>query len=106
MKRSRIVLRPEAERDLEEIAAYIGRDGPSAALRFLDAAQAAFEALAAAPLIGSARRFRSRRLAGVRLWPIPDFDAYLIIYRPMEDGVDVSRVLHGARDLLALLRGG
>lgn len=43
------------------------------------------------------------RQAGLRRWPIPGFRNYLIFYRPMENGVEIVRVLHGARDIAAAL---
>jgi toxin ParE1/3/4 len=44
------------------------------------------------------RTFRSRA-SGIRRWPIPEFPKHLIFYRPTDDGVDILRVLHGARDV-------
>ncbi|MBI4604738.1 MAG: type II toxin-antitoxin system RelE/ParE family toxin [Planctomycetes bacterium] len=31
------------------------------------------------------------------------FEQHLVFYRPVEDGIEVVRVLHGARDLRAIL---
>jgi toxin ParE1/3/4 len=36
---------------------------------------------------------------GIRLWRIRGFERYLIFYRPIPDGIEVIRVLHGARDI-------
>jgi toxin ParE1/3/4 len=38
-------------------------------------------------------------LAGIRIWPIRGFDKILIIYAVDRTGIDVLRVVHGARDL-------
>jgi toxin ParE1/3/4 len=35
----------------------------------------------------------------MRRFPVSRFDNYLIFYLPHENGIDVIRVLHGARDL-------
>ncbi|MEX1025024.1 MAG: type II toxin-antitoxin system RelE/ParE family toxin [Planctomycetota bacterium] len=38
-------------------------------------------------------------LAGLRSFPVKGFDKHLIFYRSTEHGIEVLRVLHGARDL-------
>jgi len=48
------------------------------------------------PRIG---RLRSFSVPGVRSWVMPDFQNYLIFYLPRRNGIDVIRVLHGARNL-------
>jgi toxin ParE1/3/4 len=53
--------------------------------------------------MGSARRFRREALKGLRLWRVPHFASYLIIYRPINRGIEVLRVLHGARHIEQLL---
>ena len=40
--------------------------------------------------------FRGKDL---RVWPIPGFRRYLVFYRPIDDGVEIIRVLVGSRDL-------
>ncbi|HEV2853374.1 MAG TPA: type II toxin-antitoxin system RelE/ParE family toxin [Thermoanaerobaculia bacterium] len=54
MKR-RLVVRPLAKGDLDEQARYIARDNVEAALRLLDAAEAAFDRLRSLPEIGKAQ---------------------------------------------------
>ena len=34
------------------------------------------------PHMGSARRFRREALKGLRLWRVPHFEKYLVVYRP------------------------
>ena len=97
------LVRPKARRDIWEIADYIAADNIEASDRFLDEVQNAFQQLAGMPLMGSARRFRRPSLQGVRLWPIPHFEKHLVIYRPRKDGVEIVRVLHGARNIERLL---
>jgi toxin ParE1/3/4 len=57
------------------------------------------------PPIGSPRRFASSRLEGLRLWPVRGFRRHLLFFRPMADdeGVEVLRLLHAARDIESLL---
>jgi len=94
--------RPLARQDVLEIASYIAADNLDAAERFLDAAEQTFALLASMPLMGRACEFRSPQAQGLRMWRVHGFERYLIFYRPSEDGVDVVRVLHAARDLESL----
>lgn len=45
-----------------------------------------------------------RRHKNIRSWVVTEFTSYLIFYRELPDGsgVEIVRVLHGARDLDAL----
>lgn len=99
--------RPKAIRDLSDIAVYLADESGSddLAFRFLDAAEASFEQLAAMPEMGVAREHRDPALAEVRMWRIVGFDNYLIFYRPLESGIEIVRVLHAKRDIAALIRG-
>jgi toxin ParE1/3/4 len=99
----RLMVRPQAYEDLEEIVGYIGTDNPDAGYRFLLAAQAAFHTLAAMPLLGTAREVRNARLGGMRTYLVPQFRKYLVIYQATPEGVEILRVVHGARDLDRLL---
>jgi len=98
--RRRILLRPEAERDLDEQADYIARDHSiEAALRFYSAVEETLALLVAQPRLGTARRFRNPLLAGVRMCVVKGREKHLIFYRPTKGGIEVLRVLHGARDI-------
>ena len=94
-----------AQRDLEECADYIRRDNPRSALRFLRAARTTMDRLLAMPEVGSPYESEERELAGVRSFPISRFHNYLVFYRPTSTGIEVLRVVHGARDIESLLRG-
>jgi toxin ParE1/3/4 len=92
-------LRAAAEKDVAAHAEYIQRDSLDAALRFLDAVDAAISLLSRMPEIGGLCRFSKPHYAGLRVWPIGGFKNYLIFYRVFSDEIEVVRVLHGARDL-------
>jgi toxin ParE1/3/4 len=92
----------QVERDLTEIALYIGEDNPTAARRFLDAAEATFGSLALTPGLGRQRKFKNARLGDLRSWRVKGFSNYLVFYQPIEHGIQVIRVLHGAKNLEAL----
>src|ERR1700749_4915669 len=100
--RPRVVRKPEVRRDLVESADYIAQGNLDAALRFLDAAERAFDFWAPKREAGQPCNFPQAELAGVRVWPIYGFRNYLAFYRPTNDGVEIWRVLHGARDIDAL----
>ena len=78
--------------DLEEIWLFIAQDNPEAADRFIRVIVSRFPTLASMPHLGRLREDLSARL---RSFPV---QKYIIFYRPREDGVEIVRVLHGARD--------
>jgi toxin ParE1/3/4 len=87
----------QAENDLLDIWEYIARDNPQAADQVLARIGSVMDLLASNPLMGPARpdlRKDLRYFASGR---------YLILYRAAKDGIEVVRVLHGARHLPGLL---
>ncbi len=67
-------------------------------------AEESFELLAANPLIGQKWDSPLPKLSGIRVHGMPAaFRSYLIFYRPIEQGVEILTVLHGSRDLAAVL---
>ncbi|HZL12599.1 MAG TPA: type II toxin-antitoxin system RelE/ParE family toxin [Verrucomicrobiae bacterium] len=81
-----------ARSDLDEIWLYIAQDNLDAADKLIDALVSRFPKLAAMPLIG---RQREELLPRLRSFPVA---RYVIFYRPIENGIEIVRVLHGARD--------
>lgn len=100
---SRIIRRPAAKQDLIEQADYIARNNLQAAYRFLDAVEETLALLSRFPEIGKSRNVHSRVFANVRQFPITGFEKYLVFYRPIKAGIEILRVLHGARDLKRIL---
>jgi toxin ParE1/3/4 len=94
---ARVVRSAVAERDLIEIWSYIAEDNPTAADRLLDAVDAACARLAENPQLSPVRRDLA---PDVRYWVV---GRYLILYRMIADGIEVVRVVHGARHLPDLL---
>ena len=86
-----------AEEDLIEIWLYIASDDPKAADRLLDRIEAAFLLLAGNPEIGPARP----DLAPAMRYFV--MGSYLILYRQIADGVEIVRVVHGARYIADLV---
>ncbi len=79
-----------------EIILHIARDNEDAAFRLIDTIDERFELLARFPKAGPAR---PDVLPELRSFPVGN---YLIFYRPIDDGVEVMRVVHGARNLRRL----
>lgn len=79
--------------DIIEIWDYIADDSFEAADRWVDQLDEKFRLLATQPLMGRVR-FELER--GMRSFP---FGRYVIFYMPTDEGIDVVRVLHGARDI-------
>jgi toxin ParE1/3/4 len=59
--------------------------------------------LAGMPTLGPVRRARGW-LKGLRSWPLTSVGPYVIFYIPQPDGIEVVRVLHGARNIDRELR--
>jgi toxin ParE1/3/4 len=94
----RLVVRPQALADLDDIFDYIAEASLERAIAFIKKLNGQMEKLAASPGIG---RRRDELRLGLRSFP---YGNYLILYLPLEDGVDVVRVLNGARDIEALFQ--
>ena len=103
MKR-RILKKPQVERDLIEHFSFIARDKIEPADRFLRVVEESFNHLADDSFLGQRWESPLPQLAGIRMYPLPSpFRNYLVFYRPVEGGIEVLTVLHGARDLQAVL---
>lgn len=100
----RIIKRPLAQFDLIEEADYLEQTADlNVAERFLDAARVTFEELARMPMMGSPRPYYAADLKDLRQWRIKGFKDFLVFYRPLPDGVEIVRVLHGKRNIAAIL---
>jgi toxin ParE1/3/4 len=98
---------PAADRDLDDQAAYLAREASlEVAFRFYDAADATFHQIARMPGLGERRDSIHPRLDGLRIRRIDGFAHHLVFYRPTDDGIDIVRVLHGARDIDGALDSG
>jgi len=91
----RVIRRPLAETDIVEIWDYIADDSHAAADRWVDRVDEQFSLLATQAMIG---RSRDELAPGIRSFPV---GRYVIFYVPLDDGIDVVRVLHSARDVEA-----
>jgi len=95
MRRARFA--PQARTDVLDIARHVASEtGVERALKVVDRLEAVCHWLATRPAVGRPREELEPGLRSFPLWP------YVIIYRPRRVGIDVIRVLHGARDIPAL----
>ena len=94
-----IMRRPQVIDDLINLAYYIAQDDMERGSRFLDACEASFAELERMPHLGRVRDFDNPRLEGMRIWFVKGFEKHLIFYRPIDEGIEIIRVLHSARDI-------
>ena len=95
---SRCVFSLEARSDLQQIHDYIAQDSPRSAIRIMGRLEGCACCLPTSPAWDVAKpelgaEHRSFLAPGTR---------YVIIYRPMSDGVEIIHVRHGSQDLLRL----
>ena len=83
----------EAENDLRGIGEYIARDNPLRAESYVSEIVAKMREIGVRPLTFPAREDLAPGLRARLHRP------YLIVYRIVEDTVEIARVMHGSRDL-------
>jgi toxin ParE1/3/4 len=96
----RVELSRRSEEDLEPIGDFIARDNPRRAVTFAPELRAQRNSLGLQPEMGSARPEYGD---GISIWPD---GRCAVLYSVPDDHVLVERVVHGARDLDALLGEG
>lgn len=99
---ARLLIREQAWSDLEELGAFIAKDNPAAAAEVVRELRRSFELLARMPQLGRAVR-NIKTTEELRMWLSPAFPNYLIFYCEFLGGVEIVRVLHGARDIQRIL---
>ncbi|HEX3355708.1 MAG TPA: type II toxin-antitoxin system RelE/ParE family toxin [Tepidisphaeraceae bacterium] len=99
----RLRIRPAADHDVDELAAYIARQSLEQALRFYDAVADTYKLILQAPSRWPIYEFSNPRLGGIRKRAVRGFRNHLVFYRIDSNKVEIIRVLHGARDIPAIL---
>ena len=89
----RVAFARRAQIDLAAIAEFIAGHNPRAARRVILGIRDTCRLIAEHPGMG---RNQARLMAKLRSHP---HGSYVIFYRPIDGGIEVVRVLHGARDL-------
>lgn len=93
---STLIKAPAAKSDLKEIWQYIAQDSVKNADAFLAQIENKCQTLAENPFLG---RSRDELTDNLRSHSIK---AYTIFYCPIPNGVEIIRILHGARDIISL----
>ncbi|MBW4620284.1 MAG: type II toxin-antitoxin system RelE/ParE family toxin [Cyanosarcina radialis HA8281-LM2] len=88
-----IILRQIAEADLDGIWDYIAASNPDRADSFIRKLTNKLGMLANNPLIGVQRE---EYFPNLRMFPI---ERYLVFYLPLNDGIEVIRILPASRDI-------
>jgi len=86
-------------RDIIGIYSYIQERSPQSADKVFDAIERSIQSLLDAPGMGRLWNSRDRRLEGMRVTPVRPYRNYLIFFKAVPNGIEVYRVVHGAREL-------
>ena len=89
-----------AEQDLEAISDYIGTDNPRKAISFVQELRAQCRRIAQNPLGYQPRPEIAANLRSCA------YGRYVIFFEITSEDITIVRVLHGARDLPAVFKGG
>ena len=99
-----VSVRPQARDDIDDQAEYLMVNATTEiALRFLAAVDSTITLIARQPYMGVRSEYLRDPLMETRFQPVSGFQKHLIFYRPIENGIEVLRVIHGARDLHVVL---
>ena len=89
-----VVYAPEADDDLESIVDYIARDKPRAAREWLLKLRETCETIATQSGVGEERK--GFGIPGCSSFSVGQ---YVVFFRAIDGGIEVSRVIHGSRDM-------
>jgi toxin ParE1/3/4 len=92
-----LVFTPRAEQDLEAIGDYIAADNPKRAISFVRELHQQCQRIAQNP---SGYRLRPELAEGLRSCA---YGHYVIFFEADPENITIVRILHGARDLPAVL---
>ena len=98
-----LVRRQRADEDVAAAVAHYLEDAPDAAVRFIDALEAAYLNIQRQPAGGSPRYAHELQMSGLRFWLLKKFP-YLVFYVERPGSIDIWRVLHSRRDIPARLQ--
>lgn len=93
----RLVITPLAEQDIESIGDYIARDNPRRALSFIRELRSQCQRISKTP---QGYRLRDELGDGIRSCA---YGNYVIFFEIKTDALRIVRILHGARDIPAVL---
>jgi len=82
---------------------YAEQGLPDVAKRFRSAVESSIELTLSRPKAGAPKHVRNPVLRDLRSWPVKGFDEFRIYYLLGRDKFTVVRILHGKRDIGAIL---
>ena len=100
-----IRLRPDAVRELASLLARIHTADPRASDEVRQCVQLTLELLEANPLSGTRMRVRRKHLRQLRYATVRYYPQFVVLFLPLDDGVDVLHVVRGRRNLKNVLAG-
>jgi toxin ParE1/3/4 len=105
---ARVLKREAAKRDLiQQWVWYAENASIEIADRFLQASDKTLNLLSTQPQSGIPLFVRKIELQNMRRFPVCDgFGKILVFYFPLQDGIDLVRVLHSSREMERLLLEG
>ncbi len=94
-----VVLMQKAINDRHEIETYLDQENPDTdiARQFITALRRTLEVIADMPHKGNPMDIYSKKLKGLRRWPVSGFDKYLLFYVMKNDNVYVARAFHSSQ---------
>ena len=91
---AKVIYAPEADDDIFGIVDFIARDKPEAARSWMLKIRETCDTIATQPDMGEERS--GFGVPGCRSFSV---GSYVIFFRAIEGGIEVSRVIHGSRDM-------
>jgi toxin ParE1/3/4 len=92
----RIALTPRAQQDLEDLFDYMDARQAHGSDLFAEKFDEACRLFLAHPSMGATAEELAPSLRQFRVWN------YVVFYRPSADGLEIVRIIHGARDIPSL----
>lgn len=99
------IILPAARDDILRQFRYylIEQDSLKTANRFLEAVARAVEKILLTPNAGAPKLLSDPSLAGLRSWPVEEFEDIRIYDLAQRDEIRITRVSHGKRDITRIL---
>ena len=92
----KLIIVPSARQDLSDICDYIARDKPIAAANWVEKIEEKCKLIATTPEFGERRPEYGTQIRSSVI------GRYVIFFRPIENGIEVLRVIAGDRDIRSL----
>jgi toxin ParE1/3/4 len=93
----------QSRQDIIEIYRFIHERSPQAAEKVFDAIERSVKSLLDMPGVGRFWNSPDPRLDQMRVTPVTPYRNYLIFFRATSAGIEIFRIIHGARELHPLI---